>query len=633
MFIEIKSGNCGIADMRPPYHLSFTGLGTKALKGAKGDKGDKGVSDPYIGEFNDSLNNRNLAMQNKVSNVGENLKEGKSLFFQSYQFATLPVKSVSFAATPVNIPVPKGTNQWVIDFTNLAPTSIGTYVFKLLFFYKLNPFTDTTKQKYRIITKVTGADGTVYDLPYDYDLNDWKSEEIQKKTFSNFTKLFADLNPSNAPYTYGLTIQGLDGSEGSLLIETESAGTPDPAIPSASHFEFIEMIPRTDKLVRDKDVHFSDPNIYTAEGYVLPDTPEGGKDDSIPPLLVYAIKDVPYTETVKKVLDIGEDVSGNITKVLINSPVDIEVNNQKIVDLKEGVLDTDAVNVKQLKEASGVAAKQSYKDLVSVDKFLLDAYIGTLDGFSRGVWKTADLGLIKTFESWVDGTQIVTDQLKLTLTNAITGGGTLPNGKEYFIDIKNIETSDTIQNKVMDDLTHEYNEETVSIKFNLRKNATNIFLDIVSYTEGTLVGKLNSIDIEIDLIKLKGAKALKGDKGDPGGGGTLLYESDTYVDIPAGSTHTFTYTAPPTDIKIFDEIKASIKYANENNRLGRIFSISNIESITGDVFDYDTIRAGDSNGWNVRFIVSGSSIKIENYSSSPSGTLKVKLSKVFGLKY
>ncbi len=228
--------------------VEITVLKLAGAEGLKGPRGPIGPDTSHIIEFNDTLNNRNLAMANKVSNVGENLKEGPSLFFQSYQYATLPIKSVSFSDDPVNIPLPKGTNQWV-DYYEFTPKNIATHLFKHLFYYKLNPFVDKTKQKYRIIAKITGQDGIDYALPYDYDLKDFTNEEIQKKTFSNFTKLFADLNPVNAPYDYEMTIQGLDGSEGSLLIETESASTPDPAIPGASHFEILEMIPRTDILV------------------------------------------------------------------------------------------------------------------------------------------------------------------------------------------------------------------------------------------------------------------------------------------------------------------------------------------------------------------------------------------------
>ncbi len=267
--------------------------------------------------LNDSLSNRDLAMLNKVSNNGSNLKEGKSLLFQSYQYATLPVKSVIIGATPTAIPLPKGTDQWVDQYL-FTPTAIATYLFKHLFYYILNPFTDTNKQKYRIIARVRGLDGTDYALPYDFDLSKIKSADIQKKTFPNFLKLFADLNPANAPYTYNMTIQGLDGSEGALLIETESSGSFDVAIPGASHFEIIEMIPKTDKLVLDNNIHFNDPNIYTSLGYVMPDTPGGGKDDTLPPLLEYAILDIPYIKIIKKVFEVGENATGEITKTVAN---------------------------------------------------------------------------------------------------------------------------------------------------------------------------------------------------------------------------------------------------------------------------------------------------------------------------
>ncbi len=42
MFIELKSSNCGVADMHPPYHLRFTELGNEGSKGEVGPKGDKG---------------------------------------------------------------------------------------------------------------------------------------------------------------------------------------------------------------------------------------------------------------------------------------------------------------------------------------------------------------------------------------------------------------------------------------------------------------------------------------------------------------------------------------------------------------------------------------------------------------
>ncbi len=267
--------------------------------------------------LNDSLSNRDLAMLNKVSNNGSNLKEGKSLLFQSYQYATLPIKSVIIGSTPTPIPLPKGTDQWVDQYL-FTPTAIATYLFKHLFYYILNPFTDTNKQKYRIIARVRGLDGTDYALPYDFDLSKIKSADIQKKTFPNFLKLFADLNPANAPYTYNMTIQGLDGSEGALLIETESSGSFDVAIPGASHFEIIEMIPKTDKLVLDNNIHFNDPNIYTSLGYVMPDTPGGGKDDTLPPLLEYAILDIPYIKIIKKVFEVGENATGEITKTVAN---------------------------------------------------------------------------------------------------------------------------------------------------------------------------------------------------------------------------------------------------------------------------------------------------------------------------
>ncbi len=505
MFIEIKSYNCGVSDMRPPYHLTFTELGSEALKGDKGEKGDTGTSgSPKLGEVNNIMDSRNLATQNLVSNVGENLKEGGAKYFQSYQYATLPSKSINIDATERVIPFPKGTDAWEDEIT-FTPLKDTTYLFKNLYFFNLNPFTDDNK-KFKISQKLTDKDGIEYTNDIYYDLNEIKNDDIQKNVFSNFVKFYETLDITKAPYTYKQTIQGLEGSTSSLLINTESSGT-DPLYPSASHISIIEMLPSGDVFAYDKDVEVSDPNDYTYYGW----DPKTGSN--IISVLQYAMSEVEYSKLLGRVIKIGEDVDKNITKVLIESPVDIEVNNQKIVDLAPGVLDNDAVTVKQLKDAEIHLEKQSYKDIVSVDKFLLDAYSNTIDGFSRGVWKTADLGLIKTYESWVDGTEIVTDQLKLTLTNAITGGGTLPNGKEYFIDIKDIETSDTIQNKVMDDLTHEYNEETVSIKFNLRKNATNIFIDLVCYTEGTLVGTLNSIDVEIDLIKLKGVKSIGGSGG------------------------------------------------------------------------------------------------------------------------
>ncbi len=265
-------------------------------------------------EINDNLSNRNLAMLNKVSTVGENLKEGGSLFYRSYQYATLPIKSVIIGATPTIIPLPAGLDSWVDSYI-FTPKNISTYLFKHLFYYLLNPFTDKDKQQYRIIARVTGADGIDYALPYDFDLNRLKSPTVQKKIWPNFLKLFANLNPANAPYHYDIKIQGLNGSEGSLLIETESAGAFDPAIPEASHFEIIEMLPSNDKLVRDDHVHFNDPNLYTSLGYVMPDTPGGGKDDSLPPLLQYAIENVPYINLLKIVFEIGEN-AGKITKTV-----------------------------------------------------------------------------------------------------------------------------------------------------------------------------------------------------------------------------------------------------------------------------------------------------------------------------
>ncbi len=618
MFIEIKSLNCGIADMRPPYHLSFTELGTKVIKGskgtdgtdgidgadgAKGDKGDQGIQGvkgdkgdtgpkgdkgdkgepgtsgtPKLGKVNNIMDSINLATQNLVSNVGENLKEGGAEFFQSYQYATLPETSVVIDATERIIPFPKGLDAWENEIT-FTPKNISTYMFKNLFFFNLNPFTNDNK-KFQIKQTLTDKDNIEYTNLIKYDLNDIEDADIQTNKFSHFSKFFESINPTKAPYTYKQTIQGLEGSTSSLLIDTETTGG-DSLYPQASHMSIIEMIPSGTTFAYDKNVEISDPNDYTYYGF----DPSTGSN--IVAALQYAMSETQNSKLLGRVIKIGEDTDKNITKVLIDSPVDIEVNNQKITQLKDGVLDTDAVTVKQLKDSEVHLEKQSYKDVVSVDKFLLDAYSNTLSGFTRGVWKTADLGLIQTFESWVDGTQIVTDQLKVTLTNAMTGGGTLPNGKEYFIDIKNIETSDTIQNKVMDDLTHEYNEETVSIKFNLRKNATNIFLDIVSYTEGTLVGKLNSIDIEIDLIKLKGVKSVKGadgpqgakgdkgdtgntgatgpqgakgDKGDTGpagGGGTVLINITTPFNINR-TTQDFTFI-DQEDLSNFDYYILSIK--------------------------------------------------------------------------
>lgn len=117
MFIELKSSNCGIADVRPPYHLSFTELGNQGNKGAKGDPGDPGgagVRETMYDEsttlnnnqsfnFNilgDGNNNSYKNIQITLTDSGDdwglvkfinNLNDQPSIRFRTIQFAQVPV--------------------------------------------------------------------------------------------------------------------------------------------------------------------------------------------------------------------------------------------------------------------------------------------------------------------------------------------------------------------------------------------------------------------------------------------------------------------------------------------------------------------------------------------------------------
>ncbi len=457
-----------------------------------------GGASSKLGEVNNIMESRNLATQNLVSDVGENLKEGGAKYFQSYQYATLPSKSINIDATERVIPFPKGTDAWEDEIT-FTPLKDTTYLFKNLYFFNLNPFSDDNK-KFKISQKLTDKDGTDYINDIYYDLNDIKNEDIQKNVFSNFVKFYETLDITKAPYTYKQTIQGLEGSTSSLLIGTESSKT-DPLYPAASHISIIEMIPSGEEFAYDKDVEVSDPNDYTYYGW----DPKTGSN--IISVLQYAMSETQYAKLLGRVIKIGEDVDKNITKVLIESPVDINMNNQKLINVKDGTLDDDVATIGQLKAAEIPIEKQSYKDIVKIEKFLLDAYSNTLDGFTLGTWKTFDLGLLTTYESWVDGDVIVTDQLKLTLNSAtLDGGDVYSDGQEFFIDMKDIELSTSIQDKIMGELNvgnSAFGE--LNIKFNIRKTTTNLYLDVVSYSD-IPSGTFKSVDAEIDLIKLVGVK-------------------------------------------------------------------------------------------------------------------------------
>ncbi len=364
---------------------------------------------------------------------------------------------------------------------------------------------------------LTDKNAKVYNNPIAYDLNDIKNVDIQANKWSNFVKVFEQLDVTKAPYTYKQTIQGLEGSTSSLLINTETTGG-ESLYPASSHMSIIEMIPSGTVFAYDKDVEVSDPNDYTYYGW----DPKSGSN--IVSVLQYAMSEVEYSKLLGRVIKIGEDTDKNITKVLIDSPVPVAMNNQKIVEVKDGVNDQDVPTMKQLKAAEILLEKQSVKDIITVDKFLLDAFIYNADGFSEGIYKTLDLGLFKTYESWVDTDEIATDQLKITLKNIVNKSNTtMSNGEEFFINITDIETSTDIQYKIM----REINTEKVNIKFNLRKDATNLHLDIINYGS-TAVSQLKSLNIQIDLIKMKGVKSVKGDKGPKGDPGHVEYTSTNY---------------------------------------------------------------------------------------------------------
>ncbi len=259
---------------------------------------------------------------------------------------------------PIQFP-DKSTSR-LIDYITISPDKLhfldAEYLFKNLFFIKLSNVKISPGNTYmtgKFIFRIKDKDSNITNA--DEYVFKGKNDEI----IEAFCSLSFSMLQTKAPYTIEVaffldeaTIDNVGGDPANFEVVSTATTNIDTHIIRGGSVNVWRYSPYEDtRLVQDTEIHFKDPNVYTAEGYKLPILPDGSYDDSLPPLLIYAISNVPYIETVKKAFKLGEDGDGNITKAEIESASGLSLANKKLTNLGEGTKATEGITYAQLQTA------------------------------------------------------------------------------------------------------------------------------------------------------------------------------------------------------------------------------------------------------------------------------------------
>ncbi len=216
------------------FKLSLTTIKQKGSLGLQGPKGEDSTGFP-----NDIMNYENSLNLGHQNTQLDNLEIGDRILYRDYSNRNLAAQHTPITSLQSAIPLPN-LNTWINEY-DFVVSEDGKYNAKHLFFFKLLFSTDN--KKFRIGSAFHDATTGIIKgaQEQDFDFSKYTNDEIKEVVFNWFRNINVDL-VTGSTYVYRMTLQGLDGSVGTLSPVVELSAPHLYDLPDKSHFELAHLI-------------------------------------------------------------------------------------------------------------------------------------------------------------------------------------------------------------------------------------------------------------------------------------------------------------------------------------------------------------------------------------------------------